>query len=102
MKVNFLRTSDAQYLFSVTRSTRLPSSFSLPQQMLPTLQGLIAAPTQASVDAYLGADTDGQTGDLLGEGHLSLIDNQISSTTGTLRAKAEFNNPRNACGPGNW
>ncbi|KAI1695555.1 multidrug resistance protein MdtA [Ditylenchus destructor] len=65
-----------------------------------TLQGLIAAPTQASVDAYLGADTDGQTGDLLGEGHLSLIDNQISSTTGTLRAKAEFNNASQRLWPG--
>jgi len=97
---NFLRTSDAQGLFSVTQIDPIAVEFSLPQQMLPTLQGLIAAPTQASVDAYLGADTDGQTGDLLGEGHLSLIDNQISSTTGTLRAKAEFNNPSQRLWPG--
>lgn len=97
---NFLRTSDAQGLFSVTQIDPIAVEFSLPQQMLPTLQGLIAAPTQASVDAYLGADTDGQTGDLLGEGHLSLIDNQISSTTGTLRAKAEFNNASQRLWPG--
>jgi len=82
---NFLRMSDTQGLFSVTQIDPIAVEFSLPQQMLPTLQGLIASPTQASVDAYMGADTDGQTGDLLGEGHLSLIDNQISSTTGTLR-----------------
>ena len=97
---NFLRTSDAQGLFSVTQIDPIAVEFSLPQQMLPTLQGLIAAPTQASVDAYLGADTDGQTGDLLGVGHLSLIDNQISSTTGTLRAKAEFNNASQRLWPG--
>lgn len=97
---NFLRTSDAQGLFSVTQIDPIAVEFSLPQQMLPTLQGLIAAPTQASVNAYLGADTDGQTGDLLGEGHLSLIDNQISSTTGTLRAKAEFNNASQRLWPG--
>ena len=97
---NFLRTSDAQGLFSVTQIDPIAVEFSLPQQMLPILQGLIAAPTQASVDAYLGADTDGQTGDLLGEGHLSLIDNQISSTTGTLRAKAEFNNASQRLWPG--
>ncbi|MBN2977266.1 efflux transporter periplasmic adaptor subunit [Pseudomonas fluorescens] len=97
---NFLRTSDAQGLFSVTQIDPIAVEFSLPQQMLPTLQGLIAAPTRASVDAYLGADTDGQTGDLLGEGHLSLIDNQISSTTGTLRAKAEFNNAAQRLWPG--
>jgi RND family efflux transporter MFP subunit len=97
---NFLRTSDAQGLFSVTQIDPIAVEFSLPQQMLPTLQGLIAAPAPASVDAYLGADTDGQTGDLLGEGHLSLIDNQISSTTGTLRAKAEFNNATQRLWPG--
>jgi len=97
---NFLRTSDTQGLFSVTQIDPIAVEFSLPQQMLPTLQGLIAAPAKASVDAYLGADTDGQTGDLLGEGHLSLIDNQISSTTGTLRAKAEFNNALQRLWPG--
>jgi len=97
---NFLRTADTQDLFSVTQIDPIAVEFSLPQQMLPTLQGLIAAPTKASVDAYLGADTDGQTGDLLGEGHLSLIDNQISSTTGTLRAKAEFNNASQRLWPG--
>lgn len=97
---NFLRMSDTQGLFSVTQIDPIAVEFSLPQQMLPTLQGLIAAPTQASVDAYMGADTDGQTGDLLGEGHLSLIDNQISSTTGTLRAKAEFNNASQRLWPG--
>lgn len=97
---NFLRMSDTQGLFTVTQLDPIAVEFSLPQQMLPTLQGLIAAPTRATVDAYLGADTDGQTGDLLGEGHLSLIDNQISSTTGTLRAKAEFSNPGYKLWPG--
>lgn len=97
---NFLRMSDTQGLFSVTQIDPIAVEFSLPQQMLPTLQGLIAAPDRASVDAYLGADTDGQTGDLLGEGHLSLIDNQISSTTGTLRAKAEFPNSAQKLWPG--
>ena len=97
---NFLRASDTQGLFSVTQIDPITVEFSLPQQMLPTLQSLIAAPTPASVDAYLGADTDDQTGDLLGEGHLSLIDNQISSTTGTLRAKAEFNNAAQRLWPG--
>ncbi len=97
---NFLRTSDTQGLFSVTQIDPIAVEFSLPQQMLPTLQGLLAAPTQARVDAYLGADTDGRTGDLLAEGHLSLIDNQVSSTTGTLRAKATFNNASQRLWPG--
>lgn len=97
---NFLRMSDTQGLFSVTQIDPIAVEFSLPQQMLPTLQGLIAAQLPADVNAYMGADTDGQTGDLLGEGRLSLIDNQISSTTGTIRAKAEFSNGAQKLWPG--
>jgi membrane fusion protein, multidrug efflux system len=97
---NFLRMSDTQGLFSVTQIDPIAVEFSLPQQMLPTLQGLIAAQHPADVNAYMGADTDGQTGDLLGEGRLSLIDNQISATTGTIRAKAEFSNAAQKLWPG--
>ncbi|MFC6335665.1 efflux RND transporter periplasmic adaptor subunit [Pseudomonas sp. CCM 7891] len=97
---NFLRMSDTQGLFSVTQIDPIAVEFSLPQQMLPTLQRLIAAQHPANVNAYIGADTDGQTGDLLGEGRLSLIDNQISATTGTVRAKAEFSNTAQKLWPG--
>lgn len=94
---NFLRVSDAQGLFSVTRIDPVSVEFSLPQQMLPTLQGLLAASTAAPVQAYLG---DGANGTLLGEGKLTLIDNQVSATTGTIRAKAEFANPNQLLWPG--
>ncbi|NMX31728.1 MULTISPECIES: efflux RND transporter periplasmic adaptor subunit [unclassified Pseudomonas] len=97
---NFLRTSDAQGLFSVTQIDPIAVEFSLPQQMLPTLQGLIAAQHPASVDAFLGADTDSPAAILLGKGRLSLIDNQISATTGTIRAKAEFSNATQKLWPG--
>ena len=97
---NFLRTSDAQGLFSVTQIDPIAVEFSLPQQMLPTLQGLIAAQHPASVDAFLGADTESPAAILLGEGRLSLIDNQISATTGTIRAKAEFSNAAQTLWPG--
>ncbi|MCP1457812.1 efflux RND transporter periplasmic adaptor subunit [Pseudomonas sp. P9_35] len=95
---NFLRTSDTNGLFTVTQIDPIAVEFSLPQQMLPTLQRLIAAPEQALVKAYIGAD--GATGELLGEGRLSLIDNQINANTGTLRAKAEFNNAAQRLWPG--
>lgn len=97
---NFLRVSDSQGLFSVTQIDPIAIEFSLPQHLLPTLQALIAAQHPAPVNAYLGADTDAQTGDLLGEGRLSLIDNQISASTGTIRAKAEFNNAAQKLWPG--
>jgi RND family efflux transporter MFP subunit len=97
---NFLRMSDTQGLFSVTQIDPIAVEFSLPQQMLPTLQGLISAQPPAPVNAYLGADTDRETGDLLGEGHLTLIDNQINANTGTIRAKAEFSNAGQKLWPG--
>jgi RND family efflux transporter MFP subunit len=94
---NFLRVSDAEGLFSVTQIDPVAVEFSLPQQMLPTLQGLIARSSSAAVQAYLG---DGGNGLLLGEGELALIDNQVSATTGTIRAKARFANPRELLWPG--
>ncbi|SDT29918.1 efflux RND transporter periplasmic adaptor subunit [Pseudomonas prosekii] len=97
---NFLRMTDTQGLFTVTQIDPIAVELSLPQQMLPTLQGLIGDPQRAQVKAYIGADTDGETGNLLGEGHLTLIDNQINANTGTIRAKAEFNNPGQKLWPG--
>lgn len=94
---NFLRVADANGLFSVTQIDPVAVEFSLPQQMLPTLQGLIASPTPAPVKAYLG---DGGNGQLLGDGQLSLIDNQVSASTGTIRAKARFANPKELLWPG--
>ncbi|MFA0938030.1 efflux RND transporter periplasmic adaptor subunit [Pseudomonas tremae] len=95
---NFLRVSDANGLFSVTQIDPIAVEFSLPQQMLPTLQGLVAEHTAAAVKAYQG---DGAAnGLLLGEGTLSLIDNQVSATTGTIRAKAQFKNPGEQLWPG--
>jgi RND family efflux transporter MFP subunit len=97
---NFLRMTDTLGLFTVTQIDPIAVEFSLPQQMLPTLQGLINDPQHAQVKAYIGADTDGETGNLLGEGHLTLIDNQINANTGTIRAKAEFKNPGQKLWPG--
>ncbi|MEG8202593.1 efflux RND transporter periplasmic adaptor subunit [Pseudomonas sp. 5FOS] len=94
---NLVRTSDTRSLFSVTQIDPIAVEFALPQQMLPTLQSLLKAPTPALVQAYM--DADGERS-LLGEGHLALIDNQISTTTGTVRVKAEFDNKDGRLWPG--
>ena len=94
---NLLRAADTQGLFSVTQIDPIAVEFALPQHMLPILQGLLKAAEPAMVQAYL--DADGQS-ILLGEGHLALIDNQVSATTGTLRAKAEFANADARLWPG--
>lgn len=95
---NLLRVSDAQGLFSVTQLDPISVQFALPQAQLPILQGLLRAPEQAAVSAYVGGDIDG--GAPLAQGRLSLIDNQVSSTTGTVKAKAQFPNSEQALWPG--
>lgn len=94
---NLVRTSDTQSLFSVTQIDPIAVEFSLPQQQLPTLQNLLKASTPAQVEAYM--DADGERS-LLGTGHLALIDNQVSATTGTVRVKAEFDNQDGHLWPG--
>jgi membrane fusion protein, multidrug efflux system len=94
---NFLRVSDATGLFSVTQIDPVSVEFSLPQQMLPTLHDLLASPAPAKVNAYVG---EGGNGTLLGEGKLTLIDNQVAATTGTIRAKAVFDNAAEKLWPG--
>ncbi|NBA94670.1 efflux RND transporter periplasmic adaptor subunit [Pseudomonas sp. R5(2019)] len=96
---NLLRVADTAGLFSVTQIDPIGVEFSLPQQLLPTLQKLIAAKSPAVVKAYLGGDGSDEDS-LLAEGHLSLIDNQVSATTGTIRVKAEFSNPQAKLWPG--
>lgn len=96
---NLVRTTDTQGLFSVTRLDPINIEFSVPQQWLPTLQQLVASSEPAPIKAYLEGDGD-SGGTLLGEGRLSLIDNQIAAGTGTLRAKATFNNPDARLWPG--
>ena len=94
---NLVRTSDTQSLFSVTQIDPIAVEFALPQQQLPVLQGLLKSPTPAEVEAYM--DADGERS-LLARGHLMLIDNQVSATTGTVRVKAEFDNKDGRLWPG--
>ncbi|MEW9679879.1 efflux RND transporter periplasmic adaptor subunit [Pseudomonas sp. TE50-2] len=94
---NLVRTSDTQSLFSVTQIDPIAVEFALPQQQLPVLQGLLNSATPAEVETYL--DADGERS-LLAKGHLMLIDNQVSATTGTVRVKAEFDNKDGRLWPG--
>ncbi|CRI59009.1 efflux RND transporter periplasmic adaptor subunit [Pseudomonas sp. CCOS 191] len=94
---NLVRTSDTQSLFSVTQIDPIAVEFALPQQQLPVLQGLLNSATPAEVETYL--DADGERS-LLARGHLMLIDNQVSATTGTVRVKAEFDNKDGRLWPG--
>jgi multidrug efflux system membrane fusion protein len=59
----------------------------IPQERLPAVQRRISSGGRLQVDAY---DSDGQT--LLSTGALLTTDNQIDTTTGTVKLKSEFAN----------
>jgi len=62
------------------------------------LHDLLAPKEPARVKAFIGnADSSGTQ---LGEGRVSLIDNQVSATTGTIKVKAQFDNPKQTLWPG--
>jgi RND family efflux transporter MFP subunit len=94
---NLVQAGDAQGLVAVTQVDPISVIFTLPQELLVTLQGLAHGEPYAHVGAY---DRDG--GVLLGEGKLKTVDNQVDAATGTIRLRAEFTNKDGKLWPGQF
>lgn len=86
---NLVQANDPNGLFSVVQVDPISVMFSLPQQDLPRLQHLLEDPTHAPVTAF-----DRDAGTTLATGHLTNIDNQVDSATGTIQLRAQFDNPQ--------
>ena len=84
---NVVHASDANGLVVITQLQPIDVVFPIPQDRLPAVRRRLAAGESLQVDAY---DSDGRT--LLGTGTLLTTDNQIDTTTGTIKLKAEFAN----------
>lgn len=86
---NYVRSGDTNGLFSVIQLDPISVEVSLPQSNLPQVQKLrdLLQQQQVPVSAFFN---DG--GELLAEGQLAVIDNQVSTTSGTIRVKADFSN----------
>lgn len=93
---SFVRASDAEGLFSVVQLDPISVEISLPQSMLPMISALLRDGS-SNFPRVLAYDSDG--GALLGEGRLVLIDNRVSTATGTIRVKADFPNPEGRLWP---
>ena len=85
---NQIRSSDAAGLVTITRMDPMGLIFSVPQELVPSLIANLNAGTPVPVEA-LAADQRG----VLAAGKLLTSDNQIDTSSGTLRLKAEFPNP---------
>jgi multidrug efflux system membrane fusion protein len=93
---NMVRASDATGLVTITQLKPIFVSFTLAQDNIDDIREH-QAKAPLVVRAYSG---DGKT--LLGEGKLTLIDNVIDQTTGTIRLKATFANDDERLWPGRF
>jgi membrane fusion protein, multidrug efflux system len=91
---NVVHAADTNGLVVITQVQPIDIVFPIPQERLPAVQRRIASGAKLAVDAY---DSDGKT--LLSSGMLLTTDNQIDTTTGTVKLKAEFANRDSALFP---
>ncbi|MGE0767007.1 MAG: efflux RND transporter periplasmic adaptor subunit [Hyphomicrobiaceae bacterium] len=92
---NLVRSGDAG-LVTITEVDPIAVLFALPQQHLKEVQKA-EAKGKVIVEAL---DTNGQSA--IATGELEVIDNQIDSTTGTIRMKARFANAQRQLWPGQF
>jgi multidrug efflux system membrane fusion protein len=93
---NFVQASQATALVSITQIKPIFVSFTVPQENLVEIRTNQArAPLE--VEAYAGDDKT-----LLSRGKLTLIDNQVDTTTGTIRLKGTFDNGDERLWPGEF
>jgi multidrug efflux system membrane fusion protein len=91
---NIIHPTDPNGLVVVTQIEPISVIFTLPETDLPKIQQQMAK-GPLSLLAYSQDDTI-----KLDEGRLTLLDNQILQTTGTVRLKAEFPNTTHRLWPG--
>lgn len=92
---NMIRTSDNNGLVVITQVQPISVMFTLPQQSLPTLTRRLSHDGHLQL-AVLAPDS----GKVLDKGEVSMIDNQVDSSTGTLKLKGTLPNERLSLWPG--
>lgn len=94
---NLVHATDANAMVVITQLRPISVVFTLPEQTLGQVQAHRAA---GEVLCAYAVDRDNRT--TLGEGKLAVIDNQIDTTTGTIRLKANFPNEDLKLWPGQF
>lgn len=91
---NIVHASDANGLLVVTQLQPIAVIFTLPEDEVPAVLGLTRGGRKLAVDAFDRSETNH-----LASGTLLTLDNQIDPTTGTVKAKAVFDNADGALFP---
>ena len=84
---NYVQTSDPNGIVVVTQLQPISVIFTLPEDNLPAVMKQVHAGAALPVTTY---DRTGTTE--LGKGRLETVDNQIDTTTGTVKLRAIFDN----------
>ncbi len=93
---NIVHSSDTTPITVVTTLQPIDVVFTLPQQTLPDVTDAMA---QGRPDV-LALPQSGDASKVLDRGHVTVLDNQVDQTTGTIKLKAEFPNPGLKLWPG--
>jgi multidrug efflux system membrane fusion protein len=91
---NYVQPSDASGLVVITQLDPITVDFNTPEDNLPRIAPRVAAGVKLPVTAYDRANVK-----MLAAGELTTYDNQIDTTTGTVKMRASFTNPDNALFP---
>ncbi len=91
---NMVHANDSAGLVVITNTAPIAVLFAVPSEELPAIRARLSAAAQLKVEAY---DRSGAR--RLASGHLVSLDNQIDTTTATLKLKAEFENRDDALFP---
>lgn len=95
---NIVHAADTTGIVVLTQLQPISVVFTLPQQTLPLVAKAMSQGA-AKVLAYAQGTTGSQSG-VLDTGTLTVLDNQVDPTTGTIKLKATFPNPGNRLWPG--
>ena len=84
---NYIQVGDATGIVVITQIHPITVVFTLPEDNLPAVMKQLKARAAMPVAAY-----DRSMTSKLADGHLATFDNEIDTTTGTVKLKAEFDN----------
>lgn len=91
---NMVHASDANGIVTITQTQPINVIFAIPADQLGAVQARLHTGAQLAVDVW---DRDGHQ--RLAQGRLLTVDNQIDTTTGTVKLKAQYANADNMLFP---
>jgi membrane fusion protein, multidrug efflux system len=91
---NYVQASNSTTITTVTQMQPITVIFPIPEDDLPNIMPQLNAGTSLQVAAYDRANVK-----FLATGRVIALDSQIDTTTGTVKVRAQFDNPDNALFP---